>query len=268
MYVVKKRLQRAKQQFKRDNEFGFPYNKSDVEPKQRKEFITALTHNKDFVPTYTNNYEKFKGSARDIRKKFNAFDYFCIAMFGVFCGTFSYVATTANASKFNIIQKNFNTSVVLFTLIGLLAGLGIGIGNQIALNRENNDTDSLNIYSRLSVRLFDLMHKRNPDLDENILKACNPEMARVIRALMIANMTDADVLEIQSVAQNVAKLLHNMSTNNKSFTIIQLDRELKNAMAIIEQNLSINQPLYDAILGVYRGAIPVKFVLQDKQKTR
>ena len=50
MYIAKKRLQRAKQQFKRDNEFGFHYNKSDAEPQQRKDFITVLTHNKDFVP--------------------------------------------------------------------------------------------------------------------------------------------------------------------------------------------------------------------------
>ena len=99
MYVVKKRLQRAKQQFKRENDFGFPYNRSAVEPQQRKEFLGALLNNKEFDKTEKQNHEKFKDSVFAILKKFNGFDCFCVAMFGLATGCFTYVAAAEKALK-------------------------------------------------------------------------------------------------------------------------------------------------------------------------
>ena len=268
MYIVKKRLQRAKEQFKRDNALGFPFHKSDKENPERDAFMSALIKNKEFVPTYNQNYERFKGSARDTIKKFNGFDYFCIAMFVAMFGGMAYVFTSVNAPKSKIIQQHHDAAVAVFTLLGILAGLGIGIANQVSLNRASKDGDNANLFNRLSVRLFDLMREQYPDLDEKVLKACNPELSRVIRALMLANMSDEDAKQIQEIATSLARKLHNMTQKNENNVLLSCNDDIKQAMSIIEQNLLTNQLLNEAILNLYRGNVPVKFSFQEQQKSR
>ena len=268
MYVVKKRLQRTKEQFKRDNTLGFPFHGSDKSTPERDAFISSLIKNKEFVPTYTQNYERFKDSARDTIKKFNGFDYFCIAIFVAIFGGFAYAFSSINTPKSKIIQQHHDAAIIIFTLLGVLAGLGVGVGNQIALSRANKDSDNANLFYRLSVRLFDSMHEKYPDLDEKVLKACNPELARVIRALVIANISDEDAQQIQEIATNLAKKLNKMTSKNENDVLLSCNDDIKQAMSIIELNLTTNTLLYEAILNVYRGNVPVKFLLGNPQKSR
>lgn len=275
MYIVKKRLQRTKEQFKRDNALGFPFHKSDQESPERAAFISSLINNKEFVPTYNQNYEKNKGSVRDIIKKFNAFDYFCIITFSVCASIFAFgISATYNQNQdssvknVKIMGKKIPVFCLIWATIGLLAGLSVGVVNQISLNRSNKEGDTENLFYRLSVRLFDLLHETYPDLDENLLKACNPEMSRVIKTLLIANMSDEDIQQIQEIATNIAKNLRKIPSKDENSILLSCNSDIKQAMSIIEHNMLTNQLLSEAVLGVYRGNIPLKFSLQNTQKSR
>ena len=268
MYIVKKRLQRTKDQFKRDNALGFPFHKSDKENPERDAFISSLVKNKEFVPTYKKNYERLSGSVRDTIKKFTGFDYFCIAMFVAMFGGTAYMFSAANAPKSKVIQQHQDMAIAIFTLFGVLAGAAIGVVNQVSLGRANKDGANANLFNRLSVRLFDSMREKYPDLDEKVLKACNPELSRVIRALVIANMSDEDAQQLQEIAMNLSKKLHNMTLKNENNVLLSCNDDIKQAMSIIDQYLTTNTLLAEAILNVYRGNIPVKFSLQEQQKSR
>ena len=137
--------------------------------------------------------------------------------------------------------------------------------------RTWDKTSGQTLYARLSVRIFDLMHETYPELDENVLRACNPEMARVIRALLIANMSDDDVHDINEIAERVAKTLNDMSSldkNAQNSAKIQCNNDIKRAMAIVENNIAINQNLYSAIYELYRGKVPAQFVFESNQNTK
>ena len=266
--MSKKKLQRTKEQFKRDNTLGFPFHESGKENPERAAFISSLIKNEEFVPAYNQNYEKTKGSVKDIIKKFSAFDYCCIIMFALALGGFAHIFSSVNAPKAKILQQHQDTAIIIFTLLGLFAGIGIGIGNQISLNRASKEGDNASLFYRLSVRLFDLMREQYPDLDEKVLKSCNPELSRVIRALLFTNMSDEDVQQIQEIATNVAKKLRKLPSKDENQILLSCDTDIKQAMSIIEQNLLTNQLLNEAILNVYRGNVPVKFTLQNPQKSR
>lgn len=271
MYVIKKQLQRAKNQLNRDDKLAFPYNNSDTEPAARAEFIKQLNNSETFVPTNKKNAKKTDEPIRATLKKFNGFDFVSVAFFGAIVGTLGYSVATANKPQTKFVQNIFNPSVCSFVLAGLLFGLLAGTGNQISLKRANRDNDIESLYARLSVRIFDLMHETYPELDENVLRACNPEMARVIRALLIANMSDDDVRDINEIAERVAKTINNMSSldkNAQNSAKIQCNNDIKRAMAIVENNIAINQNLYSAIYELYRGKVPAQFVFQSNQNTK
>ena len=271
MYVIKKQLQRAKNQLNRDDKLAFPYHNTDLEPMARAEFIKQLRNSETFVPTNKKNAYKTDEPMRATLKKFNGFDYFCIAVFGLATGTLGYTMSKESTQNTKIVQSRFDSSVIAFGLAGLLIGLMIGTINQVALNSSNRDNDIESLYARLSVRIFDLMHETYPELDENVLRACNPEMARVIRALLIANMSDDDVRDINEIAERVAKTLNNMPSldkNAQNSGKIQCNNNIKRAMAIVENNIAINQNLYNAIYELYRGKVPAQFVFESNQNTK
>lgn len=264
----KKAEKKLVQQFKRDGALGFPYHTSDNKPAERDAFISALVKSKTFAPTCEQNYEKFKDSVKETVKKFNTFDYFCIAMFTLSVGGFAYLSTSLEAPKTTFMQQHQKAVMVVATLLGFLAGAGLGFANQVSSERINKDNDSENLYNRLSVRLFDVLREKYSDLDENVLKACNPEMARVIRALVIANMPENDVREIQAIATTVAKQLRDATPKTEKRVFHNCNEAIKTALSIIEQNLITNPQLHDAILSVYRGGVPAQFILQKPQNSR
>ena len=81
-------------------------------------------------------------------------------------------------------------------------------------------------------------------------------------------MSDEDVQQIQEIAINVAKKLRKLPSKDENHILLSCDADIKQAMSIIEQNLLTNQLLNEAILNVYRGNSPVKFTLQNPQKSR
>lgn len=265
----KKKIKRLQNQFTREINLIGPYHKAaDNTSPQRAAFLSELAKSKTFVPTFKQNEKKFECSLRELVKKFNKFDYFTILVLGVFAGTVSYSAATNYKTPYKIINEHKTASVILFTTVGLLAGLGFGFGLSAAFKQDKQYMKTEQFYGRLAVRLFDSMREIHPDLDETLLKACNPEMARVIKALLIANMPEEDTKELYAIADKISNALKKISSKNEFSILKQCENDLKDAMAIVEHYLITDQQLYQVILSVYRGNIPAIFRLQNEEKTK
>ncbi len=264
----KKKEKRLIKQFERDNALGYPFHKTDNETANRAAFIKQLIANQKFVETYKQNDKKFEESWREILKKMNVLDYIMLISITLCAGGFGYLASTNTDFQSKTINQHKDVFVVLFTLIGLLAGVIIGLHNNVVTHRINKQSDVDNFYNRMIVRLFDIMRETYPDLDENMLKQCNPEMARVITAIMIANMPESDTRTIQDIAIRMMRTLRNMDNKNKIRTLSNCNVELKNALSIVEHNLLTNPTLNEAILSIYRGNVPATFILGNNQKTK
>lgn len=264
MYSQKKK-NRIIQRLKRDNDLGTPFHKTNKIDAQRETFLQSLISSETFGPTNKFNDAKFAESTRDTLKRFKLFDYSIIALF-VICGAgLTPVATHGLVQNNKTLNTHKDLSLTAFATLGALMGFFLGFFVSVALQQESRDNAIESTYNRLSVRLFDLMRENNPDLDEKILKSCNPEMARVIHTLLVANMSEQDVKEINAIAMKLAPRLRNITPTTKPSILINCDNEIKDALNIIEQTLILNPQLNDAIMAVYRGKIPTIFRLE---KTR
>ena len=268
MYVVKKRAAKAKRQFKRDSDLGFPYHKTDNSSTERSAFITQLMNNKEFVPVRKDNDKKYADTLREIIKHFDRFDRLVMLLLALGLGTGSCILTKDIMDTKQVSKPQKALNLAAFTTLGALLGFAAGFGISVALYKVNKEGAIESCYRRLSVRLFDLLKENYPELDEKILKACNPEMARVLNTLLVANMPKEDVLEIQDLAMKISRELRDLNPQNQAGTLLVCNRYLQTAISIIEHNIITNQFLYDSVLSIYRGNLPVSFMLNNNQKTK
>ncbi len=264
----KKKTQKLKSQFRRDNDFGFPIHKSDKNDPDRNAFITQLVQNKDFVPTYTANDKKYADSLRNTAKLFSNFDHTIIVIFAVAGIILTPIVSHGILQHNKTIQNHKNIAIALFAALGVLVGCGSGFLVAASLNQANKENAIANCYKRISVRLFDMLHETYPDLDEKVLRACNPEMSRVISALLIANMSENDVREIQDLAVQFSAKLHELMPKNEAKVLTQCNEILQQVISIIEHNMITNPQLNDTLIAIYRGNIPVHFILKNQQNTQ
>lgn len=266
----KKKLKNLEKQFARDEALGFAYNKSDNEPVQREDFIKQLIQSTTFKPAKDQNDKRFQDSWKKILNPKNlcAHDYISIIFFTLATGGFSFIMANNTDIKTKVITDNKTAFTIAFAAFGLLIGFGIGIGNTISLHRIDKDNREENLYIRLSVRLFDEMKKIYPFLNESILKQCNPEMACVIMTLLVQNMPESDTREIQSIAENMAKEFRNINTKNKTAVYLNINRELKHVLSLVDSAFIMNPTLQDAVLNVYRGKVPATFALNQQQNIK
>ena len=267
MYSQKKK-NRITQRLKRDNDLGMPFHKTNKIDAQREAFLQSLISSKAFVQTYKSNDIKFAESTRDTLKRFKLFDYSIIALFVICVAGFTPVVAYDTVQNNQTLNTHKDLSLAAFATLGAIMGFLLGFVVSVALQQESRDNTIENTYNRLSVRLFDLMRETCPDLDEKVLKSCNPEMARVIRALLMANMTEKDVQEINAIAMKLSHMLRDITPTTEPRILIDCNNELKQVLSIVEHNLITNPKLYDSILAVYRGNVPLSFKLQNNQKTK
>lgn len=268
MYLSKKDVEEAKQSLKRDNDFGMPFHKSNEKDPKRDAFLRYLSNSKTFVPAHDDNNRKFAEPVRETVKQFRLFDYFVIAIFMAGAGGFAHIATQDTINNNHVLSEHRNLSLAAFVTIGAILGFAMGFGISVLLHQESKEGAENALYNRLSVRLFDSMHEIFPDLDEKMLKSCNPEMARVICTLLISNMPAEDVREIQAYATKIARKLRDVTPYTDSNKFIECNEDIKYVLSIVDYNLIMNQDLHNAILAVYRGNVPLQFVLKNGQKTK
>lgn len=266
-----RKLEKLEKQFKRDNDLGMPYHKSDASDFRRDAFISEMNKSTDFVPTYKKHDEKFQDSWRTAIKNVTGMDIF-FALFITLASTgFAYVAASNANIKSQTIKNHHDTFIVLMTVLGLLAGIGVGFSNAISNYNVNREIDIENFYNKLTVRLFDAIRHARPDatdLDENMLKSCNPEMARIIKALLIENMSENDTREIIAIAEKIASEVYTSSNRNQLFVYSDINREIDRALSLVQTAFVMNPTLYDTILAVYRGKVPATFALNQQQKIK
>ena len=266
----KKKIKKIEKQFERDNNLGMPFHANGEKDPLREEFIKNLIKSPDFVKTIQQNDKKYSEKPKDTIKRFGAFDWFIVFAFMAIMGGTSYFYKSEQNTQIsdkNQTQKN-NIDLILFTTLMTMFGLITGLTTATLIAQETKESNIDKFYNRLSVRLFDSLREIYPDLDENILKSCNPEMARVVTALIVANISEVEVREIRDIALNFAYKFNQFSSNKKSGILLDSNTEIKNALSIIEQCVLTDQNLHDAILSVYRGKIPSIFTLSQPTKNR
>jgi hypothetical protein len=264
----KKKLQKLKQQFERDNDFGNPYHKSGSKSLNRNAFINKLIQNEDFVPTQKANDKKYADSMRNTAKLFTSFDYAIIAIFAAASIMLTPVVSYSILQNTKTVRNHKNIALAAFAALSVLVGCGAGFVVATSLNQANKESAVANCYKRISVRLFDMLHETHPDLDEKVLRACNPEMSRVIKELLIANMSENDVREIEDLSVKFSQTIHELMPNNEAKVLEQCNDILQQVISIIDQNLVTNPQLNDTLIAIYRGNIPVHFILKNQQNTQ
>ena len=251
--------------FKRDAKLGHPGHTSANQPEARKEYIDRLIKNADFRPTYIQNDARFEESAREIFSHLRKFDIFVIVAMMAILGS---IGGACKYSTYN--PKTTTAKKVLgstpYALFGILAGLLFGCVTTVANKRSDRESGVESFYNRMIVRLFDVLHKTYPDLDENVLRNCNPEMARVIQAIMIANMSESDTRTIHNIAMKLYDTTYPNTLTEKEMQ--DIEKGIKQASIIVLNTLSEHPELNDMVIDAYRGKIPAKFVLPQQAKTR
>lgn len=267
MYTTKEK--RLINKFRKENDLIYPNHTSDYDNPVRKEFITDLLHNETFVPAKNNAEEKYKTAVLSFVKNFKVKDYvaallLAAACSGVYYGMFSDSlfkhkgATTKNQRiAMNLVDTG---SVLLFALSAMgLSCLLLG-----ALKQTNQEIAVDNLYKRLTVRLFVEMKKIYPSLNEDVLKQCNPEMARVIYTLLISNMPAKDTRKLWQIADSISEHKYNNIYKGEIGDLKIRDKALQQAMTIVESCLIDNPELARVISDVYRGKVPAVFVMKEQ----
>jgi len=92
-------------------------------------------------------------------------------------------------------------------------------------------------------------------------------MARVIRTLLIANMPKEDVFKIRSIAFKTLGV-NSKPTYNSPDMLKKQNKDIKDAMEIIEKVLLFDDVLKNEVLHVYRGNVPATFILHKDQQQK
>ncbi|MBR3510443.1 MAG: hypothetical protein IKN73_00050 [Alphaproteobacteria bacterium] len=267
MYTTKEK--RLINKFSKENDLIYPNHTSDYDNPVRKDFITDLLNNEKFVPAKNNAEERYKTPVLEFVKNFKVKDYVSAVLLttmlsSVYYGLFSDSlfkhkgATTKNQKiAMNLVDA---ASVLLFVLSAmLLNSLFLG-----SFKQTNQEVAVDNLYKRLSVRLFVEIKKIYPSLNEEVLKQCNPELARVIYTLLISNMPEKDTRKLWQIANSISEHKYNKMYKGEIGDLKIRDKALQQAMTIVESWLIDNPELVRVITDVYRGNVPATFVIKEQ----
>lgn len=267
MYTKKE--QRLLKKYERENDLMYPLHNSDADSPLREQFIKDLISSEDFVKTNNANAKKYEDTFETTFKKFGLKEYIAVLMFaGAFSGIFGGIYSNQlfhhdnlSSKKRVVLANTFDVfSITAIVIIGLLMGTGL----LVAIKDANRELSIDKFYHRLSIRLFDEFHKFHPELKEEMLQHCNPEMARVITALIVANMPEDKTIKLQNIAMDIADYKYSKTNKPEIEDLKSREKLLNSAMTIIESYLLNNPELKDVVLDVYRGNIPKTFVLQQQ----
>lgn len=267
MYTTKEK--RLIDKFSKENDLIYPLHSSDYDNPVRKEFITNLLHNETFVPTKDKAEEKYKEPLFKIIRNFDKKDYVFAGLIAllcssVYCGMFSDYLFNHK----DVAEKKQRITMNLLDLASIVAvvisGMGLSTLSIGSIKQSNQEVAVDKFYKRLSVRLFSEMKKMHPELKEETLKQCNPELARVIYTLLIANMSEKDTQKLWNIANTVSEYRYNKLYKGEIGDLKNRDQALQQAMVIIESHLINNPELARVILDVYHGAVPVSFIVKEQ----
>lgn len=248
--------ERLKQKYEKENNLLNP--KHGRETTERTKFLNKFFNNKDFIKTRERNAAKFKESLKSILRKIKL-DYVGIALLSIFIGGFAGVYTYASKDNAPIEkQQNKNIKTVLSVLFGMLVSFGAGLATTVYSHRMVRKYDVERFYNRMSVRLFNVLKKVYPELQNDTLLNYNPELSLVVTTLLMANMSEEDTKKIQSLAIALSN-----KDNLEKDELQEYESGINEAFEIVKNALNQDQDLYYSILQVYNGIVPKNFNLHQ-----
>ena len=269
--VYTKKEERLYKQYEKENNLMFPLRDGKTADFVREEFIRQLIASPDFRATYTANDKMMQEPIKKIIQslKTPACILFVSSIGIIFGGITTSFLIQDSQHKIDIKNiKNLSGIDVAIITFALLLGVLISEFVLVSFKQLNQESSIDSLYHRASIRLFNELKKYHPELKEHVLKSCNPEMARVIKALLIANMSEQDAMKIREIAFR-ASGINTHSRYNSFEELKNYDKEIQEALKIVEKTLLFNEPLKNEVLNVYRGNVPATFVLnQTKQNVK
>ena len=241
--------ERLKQKYEKENNL---LNPSHVrETPERAKFLNKYFNNKDFAKTRAHNAAKFAEPLVSILKKMKT-EYVMMALLAVLIGSFSGLYTYSAKEKAGIEnQQKANIQIALSVLFGSLLGFGAGLATNVHSQRLVRKYDIERFYNRISVRLFNVLKKVYPGLQDNTLINYNPELSLMVTTMLMANMSEADTIKIQSLAIALAN-----KDNLENDEIQEYESGINEAFEIVKTALDKDQDLYYSILQIYNGVVP------------
>ncbi len=267
MYPYTKRQDRnIVARFTKDWDLMYPERNPEEINQKRDAYIADLISKPDFVTTNKANDKRYAEPLKKTLLNFSGKEKFLIFLCAFIIGGTSYGVIKSEEkpqSQLTTKDKIENAAIVL---LAMLIGTLFGTATVAALKRTNRESAIDNFYNRLVIRYFNKLKKIAPNVfTEDIIMNCNPEMARVITAILMANMPEQDTRKIQEIALSVPFLYSN--TDIKTMKIIESD--IETALKIIEQNLANNLELGNLVESAYTGYIPTTFILNSElQQTK
>ena len=153
------------------------------------------------------------------------------------------------------------TIITIFAIIGAVISF-------VFADRPKKQWDTKNVdefYNRLIVRYFDKLHDKTPEITENALLTFNPELARVVYALLVANLSKQDIAKLDSLALTMADELETKVFGNE---LRFIDNQMRQATNIVERALMKRSELQNIIKDAYRGKIPATFYITNQGLVR
>lgn len=257
---IKKQDRRLYDRLNRDIKLNYPDHNEKKPNEVRDAYIKDLMNNQTFEPTHKANYEHAKKPLKKTIKEFSWKHYLLIAFFGLVFGGFT-LGTLEFSAKTPSKKKKALSTAMMF-----LGGLGLGAASAVAFKDSDREYEIDSFYNRLIIRYFDKLKKKDSKtFSDDVLLNCNPEMVRVIRAILMANMSERDTKRIQYVATTTT--FANAGSNINELR--RLESDIKYAMKILEKSLSENPELDALLKKAYNGYIPELFVINSaNQKTK
>ncbi|MBR0212508.1 MAG: hypothetical protein IJQ55_02775 [Alphaproteobacteria bacterium] len=252
-------------QIEKENKFVSPMRNFFDDPKEYTNFNNEFIKS-DYDYVRYQNREKIGKTTdkplKNILKNIKMVDYVIVLGVALVLGTITYSATNYYLSPKKIANQQIRQiDIALITTLVVLLSLVMGIGSFVMTYREKDRSEVEKVYNRLTMRLFDAFKKIDSSLDKDLFEKCNPDMAQVITALLIANMKDADVKELTKLANKISKQIE----GSPDFTLKEYTAEMKQALNIITNALIKNPDLCAAISSTFKGNMPMTINL-SKQK--
>ena len=265
MYPYTKRANRnIVAKFLKDKELLCPTHDKDEQKETHEAYIQDLISKPDFVKTYKANEEHSQEPLKKTIVNFSLREILMILFFVLTTGGLTYGVVKSEEPV--QITKTQKTEKIAIVLLAALIGAMVGTATAVAYKRADRTASIDTFYGRLIVRYFTKLQKTSPDMfQEDLLKNCNPEMMRVISAILMANMPEKDTKKIQEIAVKVPFLRDDRDIN----TMRKIEVDIKTALKIVETCLLKNPELDSLIQQAYKGYIPTTFVLNSSnQKTK
>ena len=264
-----KRIMQKK--YSKDADLMFPLHKSDFDHPVREQFIKDLYNSQDFVPVKNKMESKYTESLSSLIDKLGFKDYVFVVLFSaLLVGNFGFLYSDKLFHHGEEISSGKKLALNTISLAGIaiLMIMGMYMGKAViaSIKQSNNELSVDKFYNRMTVRLFYKFKKICPELEESTLQHCNPEMARVIKTLMLANMSESDTLELYNIAKGLSEYKYTNLYKGKIDELTSREKSLKRALKIVEKTLINNPELSAVIMDVYKGKIPQTFVLQSNKQ--